>query len=211
MSRTLVLAAVVLAVTAPMARGDDPKPPATPLERIEALQKEMNQKLSALQAEVATLKAQVARVDTTQNVLLDTWEMRNQIESLQAEVTRLREQLAAAKRATPPSVAPVPLPPPAPPRPPGPPPAAPDVPDTPASPAFPPFPPSTLGPYPENDSPRITLQAGAAATSAASAPRIPRFILRVRPPSVRCRTRLKNFTARRSRGAASARRRAGCA
>ena len=108
MSRTLVLAAVVLAATAPLARGDDPKPPATPLERIEALQKEMNQKLTALQAEVAALKAQVARVDTTQNVLIDTWEMRNQIEGLQAEVTRLREQLAAAKRSTPPSVAPVP-------------------------------------------------------------------------------------------------------
>src|SRR5262249_39177460 len=42
------------------------------------------------------------------NVLIDTWEMRNQIEGLQAEVTRLREQLAAAKRSTPPSVAPVP-------------------------------------------------------------------------------------------------------
>src|SRR5262249_23645799 len=98
MLRGLVLAAVLLAGTTPMARGDDPKPPATPLERIEALQKDLNQRLTALQAEVAALKAQVGRLDTTQNVLIETWEMRNQIELLQGEVARLKEQLAAARR-----------------------------------------------------------------------------------------------------------------
>ncbi len=114
MLRRLSLAAVVLAATAPLARGDDPKPPATPLERIEALQKDLNQKLTTLQADVAALKTQVARLDTTQNVMLDTWELRNHIESLQAEVARLREQLAAAVRAAMPpasNLGPAPVPP----------------------------------------------------------------------------------------------------
>src|SRR5262249_22453755 len=105
MLRSLSLTAAVLAAIAPVARGDDPKPPATPLERIEALQKDMTQKITALQADVAQLKAQAARLDSTQNVLLDTWEMRNQIESLQAEVVRLRQQLAAAGRPTMPPAA----------------------------------------------------------------------------------------------------------
>src|SRR5262245_51416990 len=97
MLRSLILAAVMLAAT-PLAYGDDPKPPATPLERIETLQRELNQKLTALQADVAALKQQAARLGSTQNVLIDTWEMHNQIEFLQSEVARLRDQLAVANR-----------------------------------------------------------------------------------------------------------------
>jgi hypothetical protein len=103
MLRNVVLAAVVLAATAPLAFGDDPKPPVTPLERIESLLKDLSPKIAALQADVAALKQQTGRLDSTQNVLLESWEMRNQIESLQTEVARLKEQLAASRRAVPPS------------------------------------------------------------------------------------------------------------
>jgi hypothetical protein len=103
MLRSVVLAAVVLAAGAPLAYGDDPKPPATSLERIEALLKDLSPKITALQADVAALKQQTGRLDSTQSVLIESWELRNQVESLQAEVARLKEQLAASRRAVPPS------------------------------------------------------------------------------------------------------------
>jgi hypothetical protein len=98
MLRSLVLAAAALAAGLPVARGDDPKPPPLPTDRIEALHKDLNKKIADLQADVAALKAQAARLEAQQGAVIDTWEARNTIDRLQNEVTRLRDQIAAADR-----------------------------------------------------------------------------------------------------------------
>lgn len=76
----------------------DPVPPPTPQQMVENLQRELNQKITDLQNEVAALKTQAARLEAHQTVLADSWHLRTQLELLQGEVARLKDQLQAVER-----------------------------------------------------------------------------------------------------------------